>query len=316
MYTRLLRFQFPLVRGEDVLAVQQALNLQGHLAGEADGLFGPATETAVKRFQQVEGLRPDGQVGPLTWRKLFAKPVSAPAAANTLVSTVDLDAQFVERLYTIVNELKVPNRFRESASWQLSDTGISIDGEAALGTPGEPVTVKRVWSELRSDLVKWSAHYGVPVELIMCTICTESSGNQNFQAREEPGYKSDDETPHRVSPGIMQTLISTAREAVGKDDIDRAWLEIPGNSIQAGTAYIAKQWKHTHFNPPKVACAYNAGGVYYNDSSHNRWKMRQYPIGSGEHADRFVKWFNDFFKVLKQETDLPELSFYKALQSA
>ena len=319
MYERLLRFQFPLVRGEDVLAVQQALNQCGHLAGEADGLYGPSTESAVKRFQQAQGLRPDGQVGPLTWRKLFSEPEAAsgivPSVTGSMITPTNLDNQYVARLHTIVNELKLPNRFRDSVGWQLTDAGISIDGAPPLGTPGEPVTVDKVWRGLRNDLTHWSAHYGVPVELIMSTICTESSGNLTIRAREEPGYVSDDETPHRVSPGIMQTLISTAREAIGKDDIDRAWLEIPGNSIQAGTAYIARQWKHTHFNPPKVACAYNAGGVYYNDSSHNRWKMRQYPIGTGEHADRFVKWFNDVFTVLGQESDLPQLSFFSALRS-
>lgn len=305
-YTRLLKFKFPLIRGEDVLEVQKVLNSKGARAGEPDGVFGPATENAVRRFQAQAGLRPDGLVGPLTWNKLF-EAVPQSAAFNP-------QNQFEQRLKDVVEKLQEPNRFRDvSISWQLYKEGIGLEGNAPVGTPGEPATVTRVWNSLRSDLVKWSEHYGVPVELIMSTICTESSGRLDIPAREEPGYISDEQTPHRVSPGIMQTLISTAREALGKEDIDRAWLQVPGNSIQAGTAYIAKQWKVTHFNPPKVACAYNAGGVYFNDSPNNPWKMRQYPIGSGEHANRFVEWFNDFFKVLKVEGELPRMSFYRAL---
>ena len=80
------------------------------------------------------------------------------------------------------------------------------------------------------------------------------------------------------------------------------------------TAYIAGQWKVTHFDPPKVACAYNAGGIYHNDAAQNRWKMRQYPIGTAEHANRFVKWFNDCFEVLDQDNDPPQICFVTALR--
>ena len=39
-------------RGDDVKAVQQKLNLWGFLTGSADGVFGPKTEAAVKKYQQ------------------------------------------------------------------------------------------------------------------------------------------------------------------------------------------------------------------------------------------------------------------------
>jgi peptidoglycan hydrolase-like protein with peptidoglycan-binding domain len=40
-----------------VRSVQQALNDKGYSAGPVDGRWGPATEDAVKRFQQASGLR-------------------------------------------------------------------------------------------------------------------------------------------------------------------------------------------------------------------------------------------------------------------
>lgn len=51
-------------RGSDVITLQKKLNLQ------ADGIFGPLTEEAVKEFQKANGLSVDGIVGAKTWAKL------------------------------------------------------------------------------------------------------------------------------------------------------------------------------------------------------------------------------------------------------
>ncbi|WP_186355899.1 peptidoglycan-binding protein [Streptomonospora sp. PA3] len=66
-------------RGPKVAAVQSMLVERGHLKESGiDGIFGPVTERAVKRFQretcndQGECLDDDGIVGPLTFRALVA----------------------------------------------------------------------------------------------------------------------------------------------------------------------------------------------------------------------------------------------------
>jgi peptidoglycan hydrolase-like protein with peptidoglycan-binding domain len=51
--------------GDAVRAVQV---LVPHLT--VDGVFGPDTESAVTKFQEMWGLETDGVVGPLTWRTL------------------------------------------------------------------------------------------------------------------------------------------------------------------------------------------------------------------------------------------------------
>lgn len=45
-----------------VRSVQQALNDRGYDAGSVDGQWGPATENAVRRFQQASGLPQTGQL--------------------------------------------------------------------------------------------------------------------------------------------------------------------------------------------------------------------------------------------------------------
>ncbi|MBI1925582.1 peptidoglycan-binding protein [Candidatus Poribacteria bacterium] len=300
-YTRALKYRLPLIRGEDVLALQRKLRELGYATvGQPDGLFGPRTEAAVRLFQQSRGLKVDGIVGPITWTALF--------------EATPLDTA-VEKMNAVLTELSQRHSYRDSVIWHLSLKGILIsDVEKPETFGGEPMTVRRVWQRFSAPIEEWASKFGVPVELIVATICTETRGDP-AAVREEPGYVSDAQTPNKVSPGLMQTLISTARDVLGDDTINRAWLLNPDNSIRAGTATIVRQWKTTHLDPPKVACAYNAGSIYYNASPDNRWKMRQYPINSSEHADRFIKWFNECFVMFDKDNLSPALSFFRRLQT-
>jgi hypothetical protein len=71
-FSRRLLVQTPRLEGDDVRAVQERLALLGYWPGDADGIYGPTTEDAVKRFQSNNGLEVDGIVGPQTWERLFS----------------------------------------------------------------------------------------------------------------------------------------------------------------------------------------------------------------------------------------------------
>lgn len=60
---RSLYLRAPFFRGEDVRKLQVWLNTLGFSVGAVDGVFGPATETAVRQFQKNSGLVSDGIVG-------------------------------------------------------------------------------------------------------------------------------------------------------------------------------------------------------------------------------------------------------------
>lgn len=81
---RLLKKASPLMKGEDVQAVQQALISKGYSCGASgtDGQFGAGTEKAVKAFQKANGLAADGIVGQNTCAKLGGTWAGGKATAS------------------------------------------------------------------------------------------------------------------------------------------------------------------------------------------------------------------------------------------
>jgi len=57
--------------GTDVRAVQEILRILGYYRGEPDGVYGPGTADAVRRFQADNNLPPDAIVGPATYDALL-----------------------------------------------------------------------------------------------------------------------------------------------------------------------------------------------------------------------------------------------------
>jgi peptidoglycan hydrolase-like protein with peptidoglycan-binding domain len=150
-----------------------------------------------------------------------------------------------------------------------------------------------VFDEFAQPLATVLCKQHVPVELVVACICTESRGDPQAK-RLEPGADraQPERTPTRVSYGLMQTLLSTAREALRQPSLPLLDLLVPEVSIRAGATYIWNQGQRTGFDPPLVAAAYNAGSLRRNDGRTNHWKLVQWPIGTAEHVDRFCRYFN------------------------
>jgi cell wall-associated NlpC family hydrolase len=70
-----------------VTLVQQKLKVS-----PATGYYGPLTAAAVEAFQQTNGLGVDGQVGPLTWARLFGTTVPALPVGTTTPTTTTTTA--------------------------------------------------------------------------------------------------------------------------------------------------------------------------------------------------------------------------------
>ncbi|MFV0359624.1 peptidoglycan-binding protein [Tropicimonas sp.] len=221
----------------------------------------------------------------------MAAPAS-PAAAHAEVPPV------IPASPTLAAEL-VPDlsqshsKFADGVKWALVASGISVEGGSPERTGGAPATVTRIWNDFGEPCRYWARRFGVPVELIVATIATESGGDPDAE-RDEPQIND-------KSVGLMQTLITTARAALDRPNLSGRDLRDPSLSIEAGTAYIAAQRKSTLFDPPLVAAAYNAGSLRREEAEANRWRLVCYPKNTGHHIDRFVSWFGDAMRVSAEQ---------------
>jgi peptidoglycan hydrolase-like protein with peptidoglycan-binding domain len=59
------------MRGSAIAQLQERLRSLGFFSGSIDGVFGEATQAAVKAAQQKFNLQPDGIVGSATWSALL-----------------------------------------------------------------------------------------------------------------------------------------------------------------------------------------------------------------------------------------------------
>jgi peptidoglycan hydrolase-like protein with peptidoglycan-binding domain/cell division septum initiation protein DivIVA len=97
--------------GEDVAQAQQALANAGFNPGDIDGVYGPQTARAVRRFQEERNLAADGVVGPTTWSAL--RPPGPgdvgtfPRSPSLLLVSSEADLQAVRPLEQAASTLGV-----------------------------------------------------------------------------------------------------------------------------------------------------------------------------------------------------------------
>ena len=73
-------------RGQEVIEIQKQLMVLQYNVGTVDGVFGPATEKAVKDFQTAKGLKVDGIVNDVTYRNLMNKELPPDRYGNHMMT--------------------------------------------------------------------------------------------------------------------------------------------------------------------------------------------------------------------------------------
>jgi peptidoglycan hydrolase-like protein with peptidoglycan-binding domain len=120
-------------KGDDVRDLQEALIELAFKPGEADGVFGVLTESAVRSFQTWAKTTADGVVGPLTWEKLDDADKTDPTLreGDRRVAVRGLQRHLLDAGHG-TGELEIDGRFgtrTETAVKAFQEaSGIAVDG--------------------------------------------------------------------------------------------------------------------------------------------------------------------------------------------
>ena len=133
-------------RGEDVRIMQEMLRELSSVYTtipriNADGVFGPATESAVRAFQRQFGLNADGVIGPITWAAIVTQfnrlsttpPITSPAYPGTPLRQGSV-GENVRVLQTYLNRL---------ADQNPSVPRVTVDGIFGPGTRNAVIAAQR-----------------------------------------------------------------------------------------------------------------------------------------------------------------------------
>ncbi len=119
-------------RGPDVVSLQSALGIA------ADGIFGPQTERAVRRYQRNHGIEPTGHVGPQTTAALKLRSSStkrsrtrtteqgAPAPATSLDRAA---TKALQRALGVTADGQLGPQTRRAIKRYQSAHGLAVDGQ-------------------------------------------------------------------------------------------------------------------------------------------------------------------------------------------
>lgn len=130
-------------RGTDVMALQYMLSSRGFSVGKVDGVFGPATEKAVRRFQKAKGFTVDGIVGPVTWTKVHVQVGTGKQNASKDVKALQL----------LLDE-KTPSKLKVDGKWGPNTKSALRRFERVEGLKRNGIITDSEWSKLLGHFEK------------------------------------------------------------------------------------------------------------------------------------------------------------------
>ena len=192
---------------------------------------------------------------------------------------------------------------------------VCTDADGCIRTKGAPLTMQTLRGEYGATIAAVASAFDLPEHWIAGMVSIEArklQGSYSFDVvslRHEPGYFSPEETPNKVSAGLMQTLLSTAKRMAREyfdgvagtgefllpqsEDLTVEDLTDPEVSLALGAAYMHFQSEIYGLDPVLLVASYNAGGVY--ETSKNPWRLRTFGY---PRIPKFCGFANDYLETV------------------
>ncbi|EJN13090.1 transglycosylase family protein [Bradyrhizobium sp. YR681] len=208
------------------------------------------------------------------------------------------------------------HNFKGGQNWKFDSDGVYLedDPDNPRRSGGEPKTCAAILDIYEQQIFDASMKHGIPPELIVMTIATESGADRKTKFTGAPTFRW--EAAHTTySAGPMQTLATTAEEVIdilqlsyNKKTVAPAFAIKPNpipddlklydgaTNIDIGTGEIKLNNKRhsTGFDPILVAACYNAGSL--RETNANPWNLFTF----GDHLNRSAEWIGDACFLLKK----------------
>ena len=171
MGDRLLMLGAPQQRGDDVVALQSALNHLGFDCGRPDGIMGPATARALEDFQRNSGLSADGICGAHTVRMLelvSRQSGTGPGVAVVREHEIATTPTSLATLRVVIGQFGGLSSISRSLSKALRETGATVMSTDEYDATAHAAAANRfgasayVGFEARADTRSMITYFAVP----------------------------------------------------------------------------------------------------------------------------------------------------------
>lgn len=139
--------------GDDVVALQTALQSLGAYRGKIDGVYGPATEAGVKKLYKDRGLIPPSQVDEATSSgEILGEGVEAEIGSQTQTGAASAVKTVIPAKYREIFSMPAPTAVVDA----IAPIGTVLDEETPFAKlrSGDTTITARVPSSLKDDFLK------------------------------------------------------------------------------------------------------------------------------------------------------------------
>jgi hypothetical protein len=185
-YTRSLRYQFPLLRGEDVRSIQQAL-LTLHVqppCGSADGVYGGITAATVKAFQHTynvagrgggPAIAENGEVAEDSWNALFSRAGDTNASAARVQAAAAVLKGPVAGSGLVVTPPLNATQVKRARDWLAANFGAAVDATALRNGVDSNLIYAIACQETASVWLAWIGR--LPPDQVLARCVFDASGD-------------------------------------------------------------------------------------------------------------------------------------------
>jgi hypothetical protein len=198
---------------------------------------------------------------------------------------------------TIQDLMDPHGAFPGGVQWALRPYGMQVNGK---DLPADAATVARLDGLWNRYAARLPTSVRVPAELVLALmdLFKDRSGAAHFL----PGCDTlmPERTPELVTAGPLQVSLAAARTALARPDLTVAQLSEGDLALQAGMLAMSLRFAETRFDPPLVAAAHLAGGLFFDGDKGNQWRLSQ--GGPTVLIDKFLTSFNAAMQVTGSRT--------------